>query len=409
MAAFSLTTALELYRRLYPKGLTELLYQKSPSFGLIAKKTDFDEEGKFLVWQFSVGGGHSSVFANAKANKSAGSYAKPFITRKKEYALASMDGESMDALKRPDAIAELFKQALDGANYSITRSIAFHGFRNGGGARGKLHATASGVATATVQLESTASMQGFEENMVVEASATNDGSGAVRPGSVTILSVDRINKTLTCTSATANWGAGITGIANGDYLFRQGDYNNVIAGFESWVPTAVPGASPLFFGVDRSRDTRLHGLRYAPTSGTIEEVLTVAAAICTENGAEPDLVFLHPLDHANLSNSMQSKQMVTVRSPSKPEIGYTGFVLHSPAGPMSIIADPMCPRYKAWMLTQSTWEDWSLGESPRILARDGTETLRESDADADELRVGAYLNRVCKNPNANMNITLPTS
>lgn len=408
MTSFSLSTAVELTKRLYPDGIDEILYKKSPSWGMVRKWKGFTNEAKFLVWKFATGGGASTVFANAQANKGVSGFKNPLITRSKEYALASMDGEMLDATSgNPEALAETFKVAMDDALYNIRRSLAFQAFRNGGGARAQLAASSSGSGTTTLQLTSASSMQGLEKGMWVQASAADGTSGSVRPGKALITAVNREAKTVT---AAAVWSSLITGITDGDYLFRDGDFGGVIKGFQAWIPDSVPSPGESFFGIDRSSDTRLHGLRYAPTSGTVEEVLVTASARAQDHGAEPDLVIINPLDMANLVNQLGSKRTIPVdaRSADKPSIGYRGVMLHGASGPMTILSDPMCQRYKAWMLTQDTWEDWCLGEVPKVLNRDGNESLRETNADADELRLGGYLQRVCLNPNANMNITLPS-
>lgn len=407
MTAFNLTTAVELTKRLYPNGLEEILYKKVPAYGMISKWKSFTNEGKFLVWKYSVNPSGSTQFGIAQGNKEAGRYKRPFITRTKEYALASLDGEFLDATSgNPAAIAEGFKQAMDDALYNITRSIGFQMFRNGGGARAQLASSSSGVGTATITLSSTSTMQGLEAGMWLQAASTDGTSGSVAAGRAQILSLDRVAKTVTTTAA---WNTLIPTIADSFYLFREGDFGSVIKGFEAWVPTTAPTLGDSFFGIDRSSDpTRLAGLRYAPTGGTIQEILVSASAIAFEHGAEPDLVILNPLDMANLVNQVGSKATIPVKT-DKPSIGYSGIELLGAAGRMTVISDAACPRYKAWMLTKDTWEIWSLKDVPRVLNRDGQETLREANADADELRVGGYLQMVCYNPAQNMNISLPTA
>lgn len=410
MVAFSPSTAVELLRRIYPDGIDEILYKKSPAWGMVKKWKNFREEAKFLIWKFATGGGASTVFANAQANKGVSSFKRPLITRTKEYALASMDGEMLDATNSPEALANAFKVAMDDALYNMHASLAFNMFRNGGGARGQLAAAASGVGTTTVTLAAGQSMQGFERGGWIQAS-TDDGSvsppAGVLPGKVQLTAVNRIARTLTI--AGAAWNVQIPGLVDGCYLFRDGDYGNVIKGFEAWVPTTAPSPGDSFYGIDRSSDTRLHGLRYAPSSGTIEETLINASALAAENGAEPDLVIMNPIDLGNFVNQVGSKRTIPVdaRSADKPSLGYRGFMIYGAGGTLTLLSDPKCPRYKAYMLTQDDWEVWSLGEVPRILNRDGQETLREASADADELRVGGYLAMVCLNPNGNVNISLP--
>lgn len=411
MTSFSLQTAVELTKRLYPKGIDEILYKKSPAWGMITKWKGFSDEAKFLVWKFATGGGSSSVFANAQANKGVSSFKRPLITRTKEYALASMDGEMLDATDaNSERLAETFKVAMDDALYNIQSSLSYSMFRNGGGARGQLLASSSGAGTTQITLTSSSSAQGLEKGMWVNSAPTDGTSGSVRVGKAQITAVDRTSGAVKLTTSAA-WSTLIPGMTDGDYLFRDGDFGNVIKGFQAWVPDAAPSPGENYFGIDRSSDTRLYGLRYAPSSGNIEEILVAANALAVEAGSEPDLVILNPLDMANLVNQLGSKRTIPIdaKSADKPSIGYRGVMLNGASGPLTVLSDPKCQRYKAWMLTQETWEIWSLKDVPRVLNRDGQETLREASADADELRLGGYLQMVCTNPNANVNITLPTA
>lgn len=410
MTAFTPSTAVELLERLYPDGVDDILYKESPAWGMLHKWKNFGGEAKFLVWKFATGGGHSKDFAAAQAGKGVSSFSRPLITRTKEYALASMDGEMLEAADgNAGALADVFKVAMDDALYNIQRALSFQLFRNGGGARARLATSSSGVGTNTVTLTSDSSMQGLEKGMWVQAASTDGTSGSVLPNAVLITGIDREARTLTISGAA--WNVQIPTITDGYYLFRRGDFGGVIKGFQAWVPDAAPSPGENFFGIDRSSDTRLFGLRHAPTSGNIEEVLINASAIAQDNGSRPDLVILNPRDMANFVNQLGSKRTIPIdaRSADKPTVGYRGVMIHGAAGELTVLSDPMCQRYKAWMLTQKTWEVWSLGEVPRVLRRDGNESLREASADADELRLGAYLQVVCTNPNANVNITLPTA
>jgi hypothetical protein len=227
-------------------------------------------------------------------------------------------------------------------------------------------------------------------------------------GKALITGIDRTARTVT---TSANWDTLIPGLTHSGYLFRDGDFGNVIKGLQAWVPDSAPAGGENFFGIDRSSDTRLYGLRYAPSSGNIEEVIVNASALAQDHGSEPDLAILNPLDMANFVNQLGSKRTIPIdaRSSDKPTVGYRGVMVNGASGPITVLSDPMCQRYKCWLLTQDTWEVWSLGEVPRVLNRDGQETLREASADADELRVGGYLQVVCTNPNGNVNVTLPTA
>lgn len=407
MAQFNLTTAVELTKRLYPEGLERLFYEVSPLYAMLNKWKQFGGEGKFLTWEFSRSAGASMSFANAQANKGASSFKRPFITRAREYALASMDGEALEAtLGDKYAIAELFKVALDDAKDNVTDSLSIMLYGNGGGARGQVHPTTA-ISTTDLTLASPSQARAFHKNMVVRMSSTDGLTGSLDAGSVVI---DKVNRATGVLTATTNWTTSIPTASANDYLFRDGDFGLAIKGLGAWFPTTAPTAGDSFFGIDRSDDPEwLAGVRYAPSSGNYKEILVNAAAnlqqVCSGRAA-PDLVMMNPVDWGNLMNEVGSHMVIQV--PSKhPEISFEGLSLYTGLGKMKVLADPACPRFRAYMLTTSTIEIWSLKDVPRVLDRDGLQSLREGTSDADEIRVGGYLQAVCKNPQKNSVITLP--
>src|SRR5678816_135122 len=73
-------------------------------------------------------------------------------------------------------------------------------------------------------------------------------------------------------------------------------------------------------------------------------------------------------------------------------VSYRGVEIESNAGPIKVIPAPFCPKGTAFMLQMDTWELASIGDVPQILDLDGSKFLRESGADAYEIRVGYYAN-----------------
>jgi hypothetical protein len=58
------------------------------------------------------------------------------------------------------------------------------------------------------------------------------------------------------------------------------------------------------------------------------------------------------------------------------------------------------------MLQLDVWKLYSLGKAPRILDADGLKMLRESSADAVEVRAGYYAQLGCRAPGWNANVKL---
>ena len=81
-------------------------------------------------------------------------------------------------------------------------------------------------------------------------------------------------------------------------------------------------------------------------------------------------------------------------------------MIHGPRGPIKVIPDQNCPKDVAYMLDMSVWKLYSLGKAPKILDSDGLRFLRESSADAVEVRVGYYAQLGCRGPGYNVRIAL---
>ena len=81
-------------------------------------------------------------------------------------------------------------------------------------------------------------------------------------------------------------------------------------------------------------------------------------------------------------------------------------MIHGPRGPIKVIPDQNCPANVAFMLQLDVWKLYSLGKAPKILDSDGLKFLRESTADAVEVRVGYYAQLGCRGPGYNVRIAL---
>jgi hypothetical protein len=193
-----------------------------------------------------------------------------------------------------------------------------------------------------------------------------------------------------------------------DYIFVQGDYDAKIKGLRAWLPDAAPTSTP-FFSVDRTSDaSRLAGIRVDGSNLPIEEALVKAANRVAREGGRPDHVFMSFDKFNDLVNSLGSKVQY-VQEQVKAGTGYVGFqtiMIHGPRGAIKVIPDQNCPSDRAFMLQMDVWKLYSLGKCPRILDTDGLKMLRESSADAVEIRVGYYAQLGCRAPGYNANIQL---
>lgn len=322
------------------------------------------------------------------------------LTRAKDYSIASIDNETLEASKgNANAFMEAATTEIDGAMQSITRSLAVALYGTGSGSIGQCNASTTGTS---LQLKNADDVTNFEVDMELVFS-TADGGGSVKSGSVTVTAVDRDTGELTVDALSAiDSGAGV---AANDYIFVEGDYDLKVKGLRAWVPNTAPTSSP-FFGVDRTADaTRLGGIRYDASAMPIEEGLISAASRAAREGAKPDTCFMNHVDYANLEKALGSKvQYVDLKV--KADIGFRGMVINGPRGPINVVPDQNCPSGRAFMLQMNVWKLYSLGKCPRILDTDGLKMLREASADGVQVRVGYYAQLGCRAPGWNVNIKL---
>lgn len=383
------------------QAVENMVYKDNPLLALMPKYEQFGGELMKLPIKYGIPQGRSATFATAQSNKTNSQYKAFLVTRAKDYALASIDNETIEASKgNPNAFFEAATSEIDGAIESATRSLATALYRKGSGSIGQCAASVTGTS---IQLKQVEDVVNFEVGMEIVFS-TADGGGSVKSGSVTVTGVNRDTGVLTVDALTAI--AGGSGVAANDYIFVQGDYDLKIKGLLAWLPSSAPTTGDSFFGVDRSSDaTRLAGIRYDGSAQPIEEALVDAASRLAREGGKPDYCFLSYSKFADLEKALGSKvQYVDLKANA--EIGFRGIVISGPRGPIKVVPDQNCPSDRAFMLTLSSWKLASLGKCPKILDSDGMKMLRETSADAVEVRVGYYAQVTCNSPGWNANVYL---
>lgn len=387
--------------------IKRMTYQDNPLYALMPKMNQFG--GKNLPIPIIYGNpqGRSSSFSTAKANKVAGKYTDFVLTRAKDYGLCSIDGETIDASKgNKNAFMEAMTTEIDGTLESVTRSLATAQYRNGSGVIGQIGATTN-PATAVITLADTEEITNFEVGMSVVASTTKGGGSVKQNGGVdnklTVVKVDRDLGVLTMSATLDSFASSDWAVA--DYLFVEGDYDSKIKGLEAWIPETMPTAGDNFFGVDRSIDTRLAGLRKDISGLPLEEGLIDGAKRVNREGGTPTHCFMSYNRYGILEKSLGSKvQYVDVMSDVG--IGIRGILLNANKGTVRVIADQNCQDDVAWMLQMNVWKTYSLGNCPKMLMHDGNRVLREADEDGVEVRTGYYAQMGCRAPGWNIRLKL---
>lgn len=385
MAFLDLSAMNAALKELYDGQVVEnLVYADNPFFAMVSKSTDFGGKYKPIPIITGVSQGTSSTFSNAQGNQTAVEVQSFLLTRNNQYAIATIDNQTMLASKTDKmTFLEGSKLLIDGALRSASNAIASSLFRSGTGSLGRIATYSLVGLVATVTLSNPADIVQFERNMTLIATTTDGGTTSTDTAVVT--TVDRISGTMTLTftgAPSGNW-------AVNSYLVVQGDLNAKAKGLAAWLPVSVSG-SDNFFGVNRSTDrTRLAGIYYDGTAQSIEEGLIDASSLIAREGGRPDAFMTNFASYASLEKALGSKvQYIDLK---QGQIGFRGIVVNGAASMIKVLADRNCQARTGYLLQMNTWKLEGLGDVPQILRYgDGLEMLRVANADAGEVRVGAY-------------------
>jgi hypothetical protein len=372
--------------------VANMVYKDNPLLAMIAKMENFG--GKNLPIPIIYGNpqGRSATFSTAVSNKGNSLITDFVLTRAKDYSLASIDNETLEASKgNANAFMEAATTEIDGAIQSATRSCAKDLFGNGQGILGAVVET-SGT---TITLSNAQDITNFEVGMEINFS---DGTTIRDTGEA--IGISTINRSAGTMIVDTDLNT-ISGITTLDSIQQEGDFGNKLKGLAAWIPYVAP-TSTSFFGVNRGVDaTRLGGIRYDGSAVPIEEALITLASSIAREGGKVDKCFMNYENFANVEKALGAKVQYVDVLTQDGAIGFRGIKIHGPRGPIDIIADQNCPNTYAWMLDMSSVKLYSFGKAVKILQSDGLKYLREVDADAVEVRVGGYKQMGFKAPGHN--------
>lgn len=399
-----------LFKRLYPNGLKEALYEDSPSVGIIPKDTSFEGEAKAVVIHLSgVMGSHT--FEEAQRHASDAESRRFLVTRVKDYAVATMDAETMLASKsNKGAVARTIDMQTRSALYTIGRSVGAQLFGDGDGYLG---AVGSLDSTDGIVLADPRDVVNFEVGYRIgfyDSSASADLTATANNWPI-ITSINRETGLIRFDEDVSGGSAILSAaVAAGDSLYRVGDRSGGAglgaSGFGKWLPLAAPTSGDSFFGVDRSVDpVRLAGNRIVGSGARLEDTVMTASAKVMINGGRPDTLIVNPLRFAELNKSSYSKTEFCDISTDIARVGYKGIRFPTPSGVVEVLPDPQCPYATGWLLQKNTWEICSLGPLPHFAKDDGSKYDRQATADGIEFRIRAFWNLICHKPHCNARIT----
>ncbi len=391
---------------LYPNGeLPKSIHDTFHTLKRLKKETDFVGELAYVPIQNANPQGSSADFATAQANIQQGNYLRSELKRVQHHGVARVTGEAAEAaVKSEGALVDLWDNETRGIATTEMGTLAVYAFGTGDGVLGQ---TLSGVSGTTVTLTTTANMNYFELGMTLRVVSALGLSPTVRveASRAVVTGIDRRNRTLTFGSALSTHA---TDAVNGDYLVRSGDQassiRTVVTGFDEYVKGGTaPGT---LNALDRNADpVRLAGQRIDYTGWAPEDAAVDASAQAGFQGiGYPNVLICNNIEVANMKKNLGAK-IVYNDGGGKAKHSFTGVSIDGEAGPIEILADPFCPRNKAFLLKMDCFSLFSLKAAPHLNKFDGMDFMRRPDADAYEVRFVFYGNVKCKNAGPHVVLT----
>lgn len=390
-----------------PDKIEKMIYADRPLMAMIPKDETFVGDSSKETTMYGNPQNISANFANAQAQSANSSYAAFILTRVKKYGFGFVDNETILASQSDKgAFLRALTEEMDNSIEGVAQALAVDLARDGSGALGQR----ASISTNTVTLSNPEDARNFEVGMTVEASATKSG-GSLRSGTTTVTQVDTIAGTIELASAAA-----ITSFADNDYLYRQGDYDACLSGWQAWIPydNRASELAASFFGVTRNVNaTRLGGVASDLSALPIEQAVSKAVTLVEAEGGKPDYGFMSFEDFEDLRNALGSKvyynEVTTSASQTKyGSIGFSGIRIHGSNGIITVLADRTIVPGRFYLMTSRSWKLRSLGPIIDVFNTDSLPFLRQASSDGVEIRLTSYSNAVCRAPAWNGQFVLRT-
>jgi hypothetical protein len=414
---------------LYKKGVPNLSYNKQALLQKIPVAQDFTGEKKVLALQTTNPQGFGADFARAFSHADSAEVYKRFeLFRVQHYGFAQVSGEVMRTAVDPGSLVNVWRNRTESVVRGMQNSAGRLLYGSGTGRIGTV--SASGSASTTVTLQTSADIANFEEGMYITMYTAEDfgasyidfstGAAATTFNATNMVrKVTAVTRDLAAGSATltldtaASWLASSIIVRDGDginYSAGATSYDTnarSMAGIKQWISGSLIGSVPYgntLFGLNRSSDKVRLGGSVLNGSGLnmVEALQTLESNILFQGMGYPTAIAANTLDIANLKKSALSDVIRIPAQDPKQNLNFQSVVFIGQNGPIPFVEDPFCPRGEAYMLNLPSW---SLSTAPggmfQLVDWDGVNFLRLTNEDQYQARFASYYQLGCDNPGSN--------
>lgn len=373
----------------------------NPTLAEIEKDESFPGRHASQGLIYQIGGGGSASISKSITN-ALSSVPEEFvgITRKKMYEVAILDNDTIEASATDKGGFAKVIDEVDRKFQAASNRVESRLHRGRGGWIGRIAAGTDITNAAVITLDDKADAFNFYKGQKICFASTDGTSGSLRDSgeTLTVASVQREAGTVTVTTDLDD----ISGIADTDYIFTDGDFGEGILSFYDWVSFDRTILGTPFFGVTRSDDPdRLAGLYYDGTGEPYMETLTrVVGMLGTHigGGGHRLTARMHPDVLTEMVLAAQGKYQidpVTVPSTRKVDLGMETFAIT--VGANKVVLKPSWASRTDRMIVHKSgiFRLKSNGGFPKFLNRTGALHMMENE-DSYMSRIGGYGNFFCK-------------
>jgi hypothetical protein len=402
------TSYAPLLLEMIEKTVEDTTYKNFPFYALVEKDKTFGGESLRVPVGYEDAQGGSVGFTEAQTGAAASSDSmKAFsVTHANDYSVARISGPLIRRSKGNGmAILEASKYAIDRAMRNLARSIAHKGYRRGYGDIGPMLS----VSGSTFKMLYPEDIIFLQKGMRI-VFADDPATGGLRSATaVTITAVDEDANVVTCSATMAS----VSAVA-GDFPIRIGDgvadgTRVSMSGFGAWVPGSAyrPASSgDSFFGVDRyAHPSRLAGQYWSAGATPPEEVVLEAVHRVARRGEGVTHLFCPFGFYRALAKATHGRREI-VQIMATEKIGFKAIHVVGTEGEAVVMPDIMCPADTIAGVDIDSWKLATAGDTVSLADEDDLKLQRVSSADEYEVRFVSHGNWVCKNPNANINVTI---
>lgn len=406
LGAANITNVSAVLKKIWPQdSMQDMFYDEAPLLAMLPKDTSWSGTSREILVQYGQGGGRSTNFARAKANKNPTKVSKMSVETADNFCLWSVDHKFI-TLSRNDkgAIVRALESQTKSSMKKFKRSLCWMIYGNGGGSIGQV-STATTLSSTTLKFRSASSFRKVDIDDVLTF-ASDDGvdNGGARTGSVLVTAVDPEALTVTVTPAL---NVGVSGITTADYVFIDGDYNNVLKGVEAYVPATAPTST--IWGMARTPNKRrLGGIRVGGKGLLIQEAVKKALKVAKDEQASTSHIFMNTQQFLDLELSLGSSKRYCDEKVGS--VGFTGIeFVNGGSKPVKVFPDADCDENVIRGFQMDTWTLASAGEYPDFLNINGNRYEQEEASNSFEGRIGGYAQLYTDAPGLNWRLDLTSA